>query len=59
MLADHSYRDDLECALIIWEGYEVLNELARRKGITILNATNGGFLDVFDRVDYRELIASR
>jgi len=56
-LDDHSYRTVMECALIIWEGYEVLNQLARRKGITILNATNGGFLDVFNRVDYRDVIA--
>jgi hypothetical protein len=34
-----------------------MNELARRRGITILNATNGGFLDVFDRIDYRDVIA--
>ncbi len=56
-LSDHSYRTVMECALIIWEGYEILNELARRRGITILNATNGGFLDVFERVDYRDVIA--
>ena len=55
-LSDHSYRITMEAVLIVWKGYEVLKELAHRKGITILNATNGGFLDVFDRVDYRELI---
>lgn len=58
VLADHSYKTVIECALIIWQGYEVLKNLAWRNGITILNATDGGFLDVFDRVDYRDVIAS-
>ena len=57
-LADHSYKTVMECALVIWQGYEVLNELARKNGISILNATDGGFLDVFDRVDYQDVISS-
>ena len=55
VLADHSYKLVMECALIVWEGYGVLKEVAQKKGITILNATDGGFLDVFDRVDYRDV----
>ena len=55
-LADHSYRITMEAVLVVWKGYEVLKELAQQKGITILNATDGGFLDIFDRVDYRDLI---
>jgi len=55
-MADHSYRITMEAVLVVWKGYEVLKEVARRKGITILNATNGGFLDVFERVDYRDVI---
>jgi hypothetical protein len=57
-LSAHSYRVTMEAVLIVWKGYEVLKELARRKGLTILNATNGGFLDVFDRVDYGDVINS-
>jgi hypothetical protein len=58
VLADHSYKTVMECALIIWRGYEVLQDLARRNGISIFNATDGGFLDVFERVDYEEVISS-
>ena len=56
MLSDWSYRFLMECQLVGWKAYENLRILAERKNIQIFNATNGGFLDVFERVDYRELI---
>lgn len=36
-------------------GYEVANEYARKNGIKIYNATRGGKLEVFDRVDFDTL----
>jgi hypothetical protein len=50
-----SYKDIMETMLAIWKIYEVLQAIARRKGIRIYNATDGGFLDVFDRVRYESL----
>jgi len=58
-LKDHSYKVVMECALVIWRGYESLLALARRKGIRILDATNGGFLDVFEPADYEQLVSGR
>jgi|SRR5215475_7815866 len=55
-LKDHSYKEVMECALVIWRGYEALLNLVRRKGIQILDATNGGFLDVFELANYEELL---
>jgi len=55
ILADWSYRHLMECQLIGWKAYENLLKLGQRKNIQIINATNGGFLDVFERVDYRQL----
>lgn len=55
-LKDHSYKVVMECALVIWRGYEALLELARRKGIRIFDATDGGFLDVFEPANYEELV---
>jgi hypothetical protein len=56
MLSDWSYKFIMECQLGLWSGYENLLEIARRKGIRIVNATNGGFLDVFERADYAKLL---
>ena len=36
----------------LWKQYEKLKEIAEHNGIKIYNATKGGLLDVFDRVDY-------
>jgi hypothetical protein len=57
-LSDWSYKFLMECQLKLWTGYETLAEIAARKGIRILNATNGGFLDVFERVNYEDVIRS-
>jgi hypothetical protein len=56
-LKDHSYKVVMECALVIWRGYESLLALARRKGIRILDATNGGFLDVFEPAEYEQIVS--
>lgn len=39
----------------LWRQYEVLKAIADKKGIKIYNATKGGILDVFERVDYDSL----
>lgn len=53
----HSYRFNVECVLAAFRSYEVIRETARELGIEILNATDGGFLDVFPRVRYEDVIA--
>ena len=55
VLADWSYRHLMECQLVGWKAYENLLALARRTNIQIINATSGGFLDVFERADYQQL----
>ena len=56
VLSQWSYKFLMECQLKLWTGYETLAQIATRKGIRILNATNGGFLDVFERANYEDLI---
>jgi hypothetical protein len=46
----------MESQLILWTGYEKLRDLAEAEGCQIINATNGGFLDVFDRADYEAVM---
>lgn len=36
----------------LWKQYERLNEIIDKKGIEIYNATKGGILDIFKRIDY-------
>lgn len=55
-LKEHSYKLVMECALIIWRGYEALLDYANRKGIRIYDATHGGFLDVFPQIDYETIV---
>lgn len=55
-LSDWSYKFLMECQLKLWSGYETLAQIAASRGIEIINATNGGFLDVFPRADYEHLI---
>ena len=56
VLADWSYRHLMECQLVGWKAYENLARLAALKGIKIYNATDGGFLDVYERAGYREVV---
>lgn len=49
------YGKQMESLLRVWRSYYGLKEIVERKGIRILNATHGGFLDVFDRVSYESL----
>src|SRR4030042_5506293 len=51
----YSYKFRMEQWLSIWKGYENLQAIANKKGIRIYNATAGGFLDVFPRVEFESL----
>lgn len=50
-----AYDVEMENNLRLWKSYRNLDCIARKKGVQILNATNGGFLDVFPRVEYNLL----
>lgn len=39
----------------LWQQYKVLQRLAGEKGVPIFNATRGGLLDVFPRIEYESL----
>jgi len=52
----YSYKSDLIAVLTLWNGYEQLKQVAGQSNIQIINATNGGFLDVFSRVKYETLL---
>jgi hypothetical protein len=49
------YGELMEYILVTWRGYESIRRVAESKSLKILNATNGGFLDVFERVDYSSI----
>ena len=55
-LSEFSYKADAQAIVNLWSSYEALLKSARQKRIDILNATNGGFLDVFERVKYEEVV---
>jgi hypothetical protein len=55
---DWKYGDLMEAVLIMWRGYESIRRVAEAEGISIFNATRGGFLDVFERADYEGLLRS-
>ena len=46
----------LECIYKLWEQYKIIKVIAERKGIKIYNATPGGILDVFERIDFNKII---
>ncbi len=56
-LAMYPYRQMVEGTLKTWKTYQALHEAADQRGIEIFNATAGGFLDVFPRVDYESLFS--
>lgn len=39
----------------LWEDYKIVKRIAEEKGIKIYNATIGGILDLFDRVEFDSL----
>jgi hypothetical protein len=50
-----SWHDDFQSLARLWRQYRVLGEISRSNGRRIVNATPGGELDEFERVQYRTL----
>jgi hypothetical protein len=48
----------LEAVLNMWKGYRHLKAVAENQGRQILNASEGGYLDVFKRVHFESLFPS-
>lgn len=48
-------RNILKCNYNLWRQYQIIKQIAERKGTKIYNATKGGVLDIFERVDYDTL----
>lgn len=46
---------EMESMLRLWKGYRYLKAFAETRNVKILNATDGGLLDVFDRVEFTSL----
>ncbi len=54
-LSNYSYKRLIAGTLKTWRIYESFQDIARKQGVKIYNATAGGFLDVFERVAYNSL----
>jgi hypothetical protein len=54
-LLNYPYIDEMRSMTALWESYYRLDEAAKGKNLQILNATAGGFLDVFPRANYESL----
>ncbi len=52
------YKSLMLAMTTIWRVYEMHQRIARAHGIKIINVTNGGFLDVFERARYEDVIQS-
>lgn len=50
------YKSLMLAMTTIWRVYEMHQRIAERHGFKIVNATRGGFLDVFERASYEQLI---
>ncbi len=51
-----TYRKMMEAMLTMWDIYEMLQRIADAENIEIINATHGGFLDVFKRQRYESIV---
>lgn len=51
------YMAMLEDALTLWRGYGNLRRRAEADGIHIINCSDGGYLDAFDRADYGKVLS--
>lgn len=55
-LADRiPYDVEMRANLRLWGNYRLLAKIAKHKNIRIFNATNGGYLDVFERIAYERV----
>jgi len=53
-----SYIELMEYTLKVFQGYKVVKQYADQRGIKILNATPGSYIDVFPHVDYNTIFRS-
>jgi hypothetical protein len=51
-----NWKNELWCNWNLWDQYEKLKAFAEMKGVIIFNATAGGLLDVFEKVDYDQVV---
>ena len=51
-----TYREILDCTVLLWKGYESLRDYAQAHGITVINATGGGPIDAFPIQDYDDVV---
>jgi hypothetical protein len=49
------YDTEMEANLRLWKNYRNLKAIAEGKNIKIYNATDGGYLDVFDRIAFESI----
>ncbi|HKO60189.1 MAG TPA: hypothetical protein VJV03_03430 [Pyrinomonadaceae bacterium] len=50
-----TYKRLMESMMTMWTIYEMIQKTSQAEGIQIINATRGGFLDVFKRADFDTL----
>lgn len=55
----YPYLTILDDCLKVWRGYVTLRRRAESLGLSIVNCSDGGFLDVFDRADYHDVVNTR
>jgi hypothetical protein len=48
----------IEATMKVWRGYEAIGAYARKHGQRIVNCTNGGFLDVFERAEFESVVSN-
>lgn len=51
----YTYEEEMKSCLKLWKNYRFLKKSAQKRGIKIYNATEGGYLDVFERISYESL----
>lgn len=54
-VGDWDYKSLMLAMTTIWRVYEMHRRIAEKHGIKIVNLTNGGFLDVFERARYEDV----
>lgn len=52
----YSMKQELLCQAELFDDYDLISEYAKRKGIKIFNATKGGLLESFERIDYEDVV---
>lgn len=58
-MGKYPYGVMIEATLKVWRGYEAIGAYARKCGQRIINCTDGGFLDVFERENFEKLVGGQ